>query len=343
MVPGPNGPYVLYQQEQVSGLSLSACAGSGYGSPSPFVPGPVRPVFASASANVAQALPAQLTLVVDVAVSADGARVAVAAAGSGLVFVSGEASDPFAGVGQPVAVAWRGQTLVVQSREPAALFLVDPQTSSRPQPIWLSNVSRRSTGHDLFHLSTPSHVACASCHPEAGDDGHVWSLPEGLRRTPTLRGGLSATAPFHWDGEMTSMGKLVDEIMVKRMGGEAQSPNRVAALLGWLDSVPKQAAPAVDAEAAARGEALFEDSVVGCAACHAGALGTNNSTVSVGTGQALQVPRLVELASRAPYFHDGRVPTLEARFGAAGGSAHGDVSKLTPAQVADLIAYLRTR
>jgi hypothetical protein len=342
LIPGLNGPYLLFQQEQVSGLSVPPCGGGGYGSPqASSAPGPVRAVFAAVGATLAQPLPPQLSLVVDIAVSADGTHLAFASPGAGMFSVAGGILDGVAGVGQPVSVAYRGQTLVVQSREPAALFLVDG--TSPPHQIALSNVSRRATGHDLFHLATPSHIACASCHPEASDDGHVWTLPEGVRRTPTLRGGLSTTLPFHWDGAMTSMGKLVDEIMVKRMGGAPQSPNRVQALLDWLDSVPKQAAPVVDAAAAARGEALFKDAVVGCASCHAGPLGTNNQTVSVGTGEALQVPRLVELAGRAPYFHDGRVPSLEARFTAAGGTAHGDISKLTAVQVADLVAYLRTR
>jgi mono/diheme cytochrome c family protein len=83
---------------------------------------------------------------------------------------------------------------------------------------------------------------------------------------------------------------------------------------------------------------------LGCASCHSGALGTNNANATPGTGQTLQVPRLVELAYRAPYFHDGRVPTLAARFTpVGGGDAHGHVSGLSTRQVDDLVAYLRSR
>jgi hypothetical protein len=77
--------------------------------------------------------------------------------------------------------------------------------------------------------------------------------------------------------------------------------------------------------------------------CHTGAQFTNNATVDVGTGLALQVPPLRELAARAPYFHDGRIPTLGLRFlPEAGGDLHGNVSALDGHQRADLVAFLRS-
>ena len=33
-----------------------------------------------------------------------------------------------------------------------------------------------------------------SCHPEGGDDGHVWDEGIGKRRSQSLRGGILATA-----------------------------------------------------------------------------------------------------------------------------------------------------
>jgi cytochrome c peroxidase len=93
-----------------------------------------------------------------------------------------------------------------------------------------------------------------------------------------------------------------------------------------------------------RGLAIFQSPDTHCTSCHAGALGTNNTTVDVGTGMPLQVPRLVELSYRAPFLHDGRAPTLEDRFRPlGGGDAHGTTSQLTAAQVTDLVTYLRSR
>ena len=53
------------------------------------------------------------------------------------------------------------------------------------------------TGHQVFHANAGAGVACASCHPEGGDDGRVWLIGEERRRTPGLRFGLEGTAPFH--------------------------------------------------------------------------------------------------------------------------------------------------
>jgi mono/diheme cytochrome c family protein len=268
--------------------------------------------------------------------------------------------------GQPVALAFGGGRLLVYSREPAMLValpslespgavVLQPSGSGRPVPtrpgssteIWQLTLSARSvesTGHALFHVPTHAGIACASCHPEAGEDGHVWRPPEGTRRTPTLRGGLKGTAPFHWGGELSNMDTLMSEVMSHRMGGAEQSPARVAALADWLDAQPALPAPSwLDVDAVARGKALFEGAAA-CTSCHAGALGTNNATLDVGTGGPFQVPRLVELARRAPYFHDGRIPTLAARFTAAGGGKlHGTVEGLSTAQISDLVAYLASR
>lgn len=283
-------------------------------------------------------------LPVDIAQSPNGTWVALAAAGrSQLLQLTGAGLfNSLDMPGQPTSVAYDGERLWVALREPATLVRIDPD-----QPwafIPLSGDSVESTGHTLFHRAGENVISCASCHPEAGEDGHTWKLPEGSRRTPTLRGGLASTAPFHWGGEFPRLEELLSEILVKRMHGNAQSPERAQALLAWMDAQPALPAPSwLDAQRVARGMALFEGKA-GCASCHAGAQGTNNATVDVGTDAALQVPRLVELARRAPYFHDGRIPTLAARFEAAGGGdRHGNVSMLTPAELEELTAYLASR
>jgi mono/diheme cytochrome c family protein len=139
------------------------------------------------------------------------------------------------------------------------------------------------------------------------------------------------------------MAALVDDVMVSRMGGAKLSAERTLALQSWLDVQPARPAPAgIDAESAARGRALFESSAA-CASCHAGIQGTNNALANVGTGETFAVPRLRELGSRAPYFHDGRITKLEDRFlPEAGGDLHGQVSQLTAAERTDLVAYLRS-
>lgn len=245
--------------------------------------------------------------------------------------------------GEPVALAFDGQgRLLVQLREPARLEIVTHRGGS----IKLSDESRFDTGHAIFHAATSFGLACASCHPEGGDDARVWRFAGlGPRRTQNLLGGILGTAPFHWDGEMTDLQHLMDRVFTTRMGGAKVGPEHLQALATWMDSMPAlpRVVPA-DPAAAARGEVLFKDPKVACATCHGGPLFTNNATVAVGTGLPLQVPGLRGLVWRAPYLHTGCAPTISDRFTSAcgGGDLHGVTSHLDDRQRADLTSYLES-
>lgn len=287
------------------------------------------------------------TLPVDLASAPDGTSFSVAAPGSGVtLLLTGSPGNYAPGASvivdpgcQPTAVAFdaAGDALV-QSREPAMVA-----------GVTLDAPSRKDTGHDLFHLrpdGTFNDLACASCHPEGGEDGRVWQfLKSGRRRTEALGGGVMATAPFHWSGDLRDMSALMDEVLVVRMGANPVGPDHVKVLGRWLDALPRPATRALLApDAADRGAALFADPAVGCAGCHSGPHFTNNQTVDVGTGGKFQVPRLVGLGARAPYLHDGCAKTLRDRFTSkcGGGEAHGHTAQLTDAQLDDLVTYLHT-
>ncbi|NUP11061.1 MAG: cytochrome-c peroxidase [Polyangiaceae bacterium] len=249
--------------------------------------------------------------------------------------------------GTPIAAAFAGTDILVQTREPATLELFHGGKAVRT--IVLGGDSRADTGFDLFHntsaMNNTSGLACASCHPEGRDDGHVWTFSgEGLRRTQSLSGTLDGTAPFHWGGNLSSLGALMDEVSARRMGGVLQSEERVDALESWLLALePLRAAtsPDQDEEAIDRGRVLFESTTVGCSSCHSGAAFTNNETTTVGHGEALQVPSLVGVGMRGPFMHDGCAPTLIDRFDpACGGDEHGDTSGLDAAELEDLVAYM---
>ena len=287
-------------------------------------------------------------LPVDLAVSPSG-RIAVVSAGTGsLGLLQLGARLDVALVqhdidSQLTSVVFAGESAFVFLREPSRLLEVSPQ-GALVRSLALPGASVASSGHEIFHRATSSSIACASCHPEAGEDGHLWPFFEGARRTPTLRGGLSGTAPFHWSGDLPSMSTLMQDVMVRRMSGPNLSDARVHAVELWLNAQPAIAAPVVDLAAVERGRALFESSAVGCSGCHSGPKGTNNATLDVGTGAAFQVPRLAEFAWRAPWFHDGRMTNLAGRFApSSGGDAHGHVSQLSEAERADLMEYLRSR
>jgi CxxC motif-containing protein (DUF1111 family) len=157
-----------------------------------------------------------------------------------------------------------------------------------------------------------------------------------------MRGKISGTAPFHWDGTLADFPSLVTEVYNSRMSGPPLAGDQETALLTWIDSIPTLPhSPPVDASAVTRGATLFTSQ--GCTACHNGPELTNNQTVDVGTGGNFQVARLLGVGWRAPFLHDGRAATLTDRFGSGGGGdSHGMTSTLTASQVSDLVAYLNS-
>jgi hypothetical protein len=242
------------------------------------------------------------------------------------------------GITSPIAVALAPDGRVIVQRRDPALLAIDGVM------IPLGGESVFDTGHALFHVDAGQGVACASCHPEGGDDGNVWHFSDtGARRTLSLPHGLSSTAPFHWNGELRDLHALMPLVFTARMGGAALDPARVDQVGRWLDTRPTglRTPGAID-DASTRGRVLFEGRA-GCASCHAGAMLTNATTVDVGTGGAFQVPTLAGVSRRLPLMHDGCALTLEQRFtdASCGGSAHG-AQDLTTLEIADLIAYLRT-
>ncbi|HVH42930.1 MAG TPA: c-type cytochrome [Labilithrix sp.] len=303
-------------------------------------------------------LPGAAVLPVDIAV--DGTSFAVVAAGNGhtrslpqLYIMSASRDDWASPCGADVspyrtpadvqltAVAFRGGGgAIVQSRQPARLVLLPEGTS-----ISLSGASREDTGHAIFHSNAGVGAACASCHPEGGDDGHTWEFAViGQRRTPSLRGTLAGTAPFHWDGDIADIGELADDVLSGRMSGPQLDLPQKASLERWLFAIPApKPSVAADEATVARGKAVFERTDVGCATCHQGSRLTSGRMADVGTGGSFQIPSLVGVASRAPLMHDGCASTLRERFSlACGGAKHGKISQLDAAQIDDLIAYLES-
>jgi hypothetical protein len=232
---------------------------------------------------------------------------------------------------------------VVQLREPAGIAL--PRAG---RVITINGAtSVRDSGYRVFHgnYNVRTNLACASCHPEGQEDGRVWNFAaHGMLRTQTLLGTVQGTAPYHWAGDLPTVRDFLVEVWGRRMQGPALSNEQVAAVTGWLDALqPLASRPARDAEAAARGRALFESESSGCTGCHSGERHTNNQTMDVGTRGRFQVPPLVGLGWRAPYMHDGCASTLVARFdGSCGGTRHGAVGTMDAAQLNDLSAYLET-
>jgi mono/diheme cytochrome c family protein len=358
--PGSNQVFMLHQRGQDQAIDTQAPGGYGGSVPcsgivhstvsalSPATPGTDQ---ASAPPAISSAV-----LAVDVAFSGATSRLAVIAAGNAYnpgeptVFelappskhANGNDCQPAEATttvpGEPTAAAYDEEgNLFVQTREPAAVT-----NAFSGERIALSTDSRADSGHAIFHANAGGQVACASCHLEGGDDSRTWTFTgSGARRTQNLRGGISGTEPFHWSGDQPNISVLMHGVFEHRMSGPTLDEPSIAAVKRWVDTVPLlDHAPPADPAAVARGEAIFQSDAAACGSCHAGAALTDNSTTSVGTGGAFQVPSLRGLSFRPPYLHDGRAQTIRDRFD--GNDAHGSTSQLSAAELADLIAYLQT-
>jgi mono/diheme cytochrome c family protein len=250
--------------------------------------------------------------------------------------------------GEAMALAYdANDALWVQTREPAMLVRLDGNAVNTTVTVKLSTDSRADTGWAIFHSNAGANIACASCHPEGGEDARVWQFDKvGSRRTQTLRGHVGGTEPFHWGGELPTFDSLLGEVYLRRMAGPLLADDQKQALFGWIDAIPLlPQSPPADAAAVARGKTLFEDTThAACTSCHSGPELTNNADADVGTGGKFQVPRLLGVGWRAPFLHDGCAATLTDRFGACGGTSnlHGVTSGMSAAQIADLVAYLQT-
>ncbi len=244
--------------------------------------------------------------------------------------------------GQAIAAAYDGDDqLIVQSREPASLYIMSPDRQRVVREIKLSDETREDTGHAIFHSNSGGFLACASCHAEGGEDGRTWRFIEGDRRTPSMRGTIAHTEPFHWDGSVKDMRHLVDHVFSTRMSGPKVNDAQVETLKNYVFRIPAPPKIEQDAIVVERGHALFNQR--GCANCHSGAALTNNETRDVGTGGAFQVPSLVGVGWRPPFLHNGCAKTLKDRFdGSCGGDKHGDITGLSGAEIADLSAYLES-
>jgi mono/diheme cytochrome c family protein len=301
---------------------------------------------------------ATTVLPVDIAVSPSGAAAVLVGAGNyksnvlapyaGLPLRPGGSSRAIGPIdGQLVAVEIRpDETILLQSREPARLYVVQPggpgQVDKILSTITLSDASREDTGHTIFHTNSGASVACASCHGEGGEDAQTWNF-DGIkaRRTPSLLGTVKGTAPYHWDGDFPDLEALSHEVYTRRMGGRLLAQDQVAALQGWLEQLPPPRRSPVDSAARTRGQTLFLGKGT-CVACHSGPHYTNNATVDVGTGEPLQVPPLVGVGARAPFLHAGCAKTLTERFTVCATAGHGQTSNLTNAEIGDLVTFLNS-
>jgi cytochrome c peroxidase len=200
-------------------------------------------------------------------------------------------------------------------------------------------------------------VACATCHMEGREDGHVWMFADGPRQTPSLAGRMTtATAPFHWNGQFGTLTDFLGETVNNRMGGTGASSEMATQLAAFIDSMPLPDNPlrtSTPTDAQLRGAQAFQKAE--CNTCHGGSTFTDNSFHDVGTlvhsganpdtglTNGLNVPSLLGISRSAPYLHDGSASSLRQRILASRyNDLHGKTSQLDDGEIEDLVEYLKT-
>ncbi len=120
---------------------------------------------------------------------------------------------------------------------------------------------------------------------------------------------------------------------------------------------PHIVAPGKLSQEAERGKKLFLDKTVGCATCHSGPYFTDSSLQKpfklhdVGTGgddpsekmgPKYDTPTLLGIYRTAPYLHHGKAKTLRDVLTTCNKEdKHGKTSQLKPAEIDDLVAFLK--
>jgi hypothetical protein len=81
----------------------------------------------------------------------------------------------------------------------------------------------------------------------------VWNLNGNKRRTPSLRGTIAGTAPYHWPGDEANFAALANDVYTSRMDGALLQLDQLAALNGGVDAIPAPPAPSWIDTASAHG------------------------------------------------------------------------------------------
>ncbi len=269
-----------------------------------------------------------------------------------------------------------GKVLVVSNYLSDSLTVIDAEKLKVVRHIPLGGLAPDSIrrGETLFNsakLTFQGQFTCASCHPNGGADGLNWDLTRdgvgNFKNTKSLL-GVKDTAPYGWLGTSPT---LEDRILgtLRTLHRYEPSEEEVSDLAAYLRSLPAAPLPmsptgpmgpmgrGVEGEGVARGKAIFEGKGR-CASCHSGQAFDDGKLHDVGTGDPsrdlqsrdregaetrFNTPALRGVARTAPYLHDGRAATLEDIFTKHDTQKkHGDADQLTPAELADLIAYLKS-
>jgi YVTN family beta-propeller protein len=263
-----------------------------------------------------------------------------------------------------IAISPDGTQLAVANRLDDSVSLIDAATDAVTDTISLYRDGARPPqgegavlrdGEKLFHSGTlafSGQFSCASCHPDGHTDGLNWDLPaDGFNNFHNTKSLLSieGTAPYGWLGTSPTLRDRFTGTL-RHLFQHEPGESEADALEAYLLQLRVSAAVGTPGEPAqialARGRTLFEGKAA-CRDCHAGAKFTDRTLHDVGTGSdgaaEFDTPTLLGISTTAPYLHDGRAATLEEIFTKHNPAGlHGHAADLAPADLADLVEYLKS-
>lgn len=256
-------------------------------------------------------------------------------------------------------------TLVVSSPSAGAIGLF-ARGAKAPRMLRLARSDAELLTHDRdalerrlgergFYEGTRAGISCQSCHMHADSDERAHNLGD-HRLLPTLTvRGLLGTGPYLRDGSYPRIGDLDHVAQQLYRGYLRRAPGRPETLQAYVESLPRRDNPhgsKRDEPREQRGVHVFVQA--GCSGCHAFPAFTNlgqqlvhwlfpTHAAGLPDDERVDTPSLLSVAAGAPYLNDGRARTLEAVIGEHNrDNHHGDSARLTPAQRADLIAFLES-
>lgn len=207
-------------------------------------------------------------------------------------------------------------------------------------------------GRQLFYSTGDARISrvglgCAVCHVEGRDDGITWSSPDGPRRTLSLIGRVDETMPYGWDGESKELSTFMEREF-QRLQGQGLKNVQMDSLKSYLATLqPPPFERGGDGARTTKGKALFTSETAGCNRCHT-AGGSDMKLHDVGSRTpwdrrpVFKTPSLKNVAGRAPFFHDGRYPTLKELLEGHEIDQGGAKATLTEDDAASLEAYVRS-
>jgi DNA-binding beta-propeller fold protein YncE/mono/diheme cytochrome c family protein len=298
-----------------------------------------------------------------IVITADGTRAFVDERNSGDVAVLTIERD-----GEGIDVRVDGDVIPVRPRDPM------------PPELRLGQRVFHTANSAEIPITTNHWVSCASCHTEGTTDRMTWLFLQGPRDTPSNAGGphgfqfrtadRNAVTDYWKTIRVEQGGQFLpdDEVLRPFLDAVAAFTER---------AIPLPPPPTTDRAQVARGRAVFERDDVGCATCHHGPAlsdsGAGNASLDLrgelrlhDVGSCVSggphpdavhaaidgsprepcrfdTPALRGLAESAPYLHAGQAATLRDVVTTANREdRHGRTSHLGPAEIDDLVEYLRS-